>query len=478
MKKEYGFLVGGEWRKSSEKMEVRNPYNNQILTKVNLAQKKDIDEGISLSVEAFKVTKSFQGYEKADVLRDIVHSLVKRREEIARIITLESGKPIRDALGEVDRGISTFTIASEEANRIGGEYLPLNITPAAKMRVGITRRFPIGPIAAITPFNFPLNLVAHKVAPAIAAGNPIVLKPPSKAPVTSLILGEIILETEWPKDAFSVLPCSREVGESLVTDQRFKMLSFTGSRDVGWSMKERAGARKKVVLELGGNAGLIIHEDANIEYAAQRATVGSFSFSGQICISVQRLYIHEKVYEPFLKEFIKNVKKIKIGDPSKPETDIGPMVDDKAALRTQKWLEEGIKEGAKVLTGGKARGRFFEPTVISNASKGSKICSEEAFAPLVTVFPYKDIDEALNEVNNSYYGLQAGIFTNDHRVIWKAFEKLDVGGVIVNDIPTFRVDNMPYGGIKESGFGREGIKYAIDEMTEIKVMVLNFDVPG
>ena len=473
MKDKYEFLVGGKWRNSPEKIEIRNPYNGRPVAVVNLALKEDVEDAIAMAEDAFKETKALPGYKKAEILKDIARGLEERREEIGKIITIESGKPIKDALAEVDRGICTFTLGSQEATRLGGEYLPLDITTASEGKVGITRRFPIGPIAAITPFNFPLNLVAHKLSPAIASGNPVVLKPSSKAPITALILAKIIEKTDWPAGALSVLPCSREIGNTLVTDKRFKMLSFTGSRAVGWSMKERAGPKKRVVLELGGNAGLIVHKDADIKFAANRAAVGAFSYAGQICISVQRIYIHDEVYDAFMDEFIKNVNDLRLGDPFDPETDIGPMIGEGAVERTKEWVEEGVRAGAMVLTGGKARGGvFFEPTVIADAEKDSRICCEEAFAPIVTVFRYNNIDGAFNEVNDSIYGLQAGVFTSEIGTAFKAFERLDVGGVIINDVPTFRVDSMPYGGVKESGFGREGVRYAIEEMTELKIMVI------
>ncbi|MEE9593819.1 MAG: aldehyde dehydrogenase family protein, partial [Candidatus Hydrothermarchaeales archaeon] len=349
-----------------------------------------------------------------------------------------------------------------------------DITKAAKGRIGITRRFPIGPIAAISPFNFPLNLVVHKVAPAIASGCPIVVKPPSKTPITSLILAEIVMETELPKGAFSMLPCNTEVAEPLITDPRLKMLSFTGSAAVGWALKKKADPRKKVILELGGNAGMVVHKDADVDLAVSKALVGSFAYAGQVCISVQRLYVHKEIYKPFMEKFIERVKGLKLGDPLDPNADLGPMVDEKVAKRTEEWVKEAIQDGAKVLTGGKADGRYFEPTVIVNVPPQSKVCTEEIFAPVVNIFEYGDIEEALDGINDSHYGLQAGIFTNDHDVIWRAFERLEVGGLMINDTPMFRVDNMPYGGIKDSGYGREGLKYAIEEMTELKLMVLNF----
>jgi glyceraldehyde-3-phosphate dehydrogenase (NADP+) len=471
---EYKLLVAGEWRESDSKVEVLNPYDDSVIAIVSFASKDDVEDAIRGAVEAFEETRKLPSHVRAKILMQISQGIEKKKDEIARTITLESGKPIGAAKGEVARAVSTFVIAAEEASRIGGEVIPLDVTRAAEGRIGITRRFPIGPIAAITPFNFPLNLVAHKVAPAIASGCPVIVKPPSKTPITSMILAEIAMETELPKGALSIVPCNTEIAEPLITDPRLKMLSFTGSAAVGWSLKKKADPRKKVVLELGGNAGFVIHRDADIDQAVRKALVGSFAYAGQICISVQRLYVHEDIYEPFMERFIEEVKGLKLGDPLDPNMDLGPMVDEKSVKRTQKWVEEAVDDGAKVLVGGKAQGRYFKPTVIVDAPPKSKVCSEEVFAPVVAVFKYRDIDEALDSINDSHYGLQAGIFTNDHEVIWRAFERLEVGGVIINDTPMFRVDNMPYGGIKDSGFGREGLKYAIEEMTELKLMVLNF----
>ncbi len=471
---EYRLLVGGEWRVSEEKVDIINPYDDSVVARVSFATEKDVEDAIESAAMAFEKTKTLPSYVRSRVLAQISKGIEERKDELARTIALESGKPIGSAKAEVARAVSTFAIAAEEANRIGGDMIPLDVTEAAKGRIGITRRVPIGPIAAITPFNFPLNLVAHKVAPAIASGCPVIVKPPSKTPITSLKLGEIAMKTELPKGAFSVLPCSTKVAEPLITDPRLKMLSFTGSAAVGWSMKKRLDPRKKIILELGGNAGMIIHRDADIDYTVGKAVVGAFAYAGQICISVQRLYLHEDIYDAFMKKFIDKVKKLKIGDPLDPSNDLGPMIDEEAAKRTQEWVEEAVRDGAKVLVGGKASGKYFEPTVLVNAPPQSKVCSEEIFAPVVAVFKYRDIDEALDGVNDSHYGLQAGLFTNDHDVIWRAFERLEVGGLIVNDTPLFRVDNMPYGGIKDSGFGREGLKYAIEEMTELRLMVLNF----
>ena len=394
-----------------------------------------------------------------------------RREELGRLIALEAGKPIRDSLVEVDRAVLTFRLGAEEAERMTGELIPLDLMPSSKDRIGITRRFPIGPIAAISPFNFPLNLAAHKVAPAIASGNPIVLKPPSKDPLTMLAVAEIIEAAGAPAGSVSILPMTRELGDRMVADPRFKLLTFTGSPSVGWRMKERAG-KKKVVLELGGNAGVIVDRSADIGWAVKRSLVGAFAYAGQVCISVQRMFIHEDVWDEFMDAFVAGASTLKVGDPLDPTTDVGPMVDAAAAGRTQRWVDEAIALGGKALLGGTADGTYFPPTILTEVPDTAQVCSNEAFAPLVVAFPFSDLDEAIRRVNDSMFGLQTGVFTNDLAGAWRSFAELEVGGVIVNDIPTYRIDHMPYGGVKDSGLGREGLRYAMDDMTEIRIMVL------
>jgi glyceraldehyde-3-phosphate dehydrogenase (NADP+) len=426
---------------------------------------------VSAAVRAFEVTRRLPAYERGAILRRISEGIRARREELGRLITLEAGKPIRDALAEVDRAVVTFRLGAEEAERMYGEVIPLDIMPASRDRVGITRRFPVGPVAGISPFNFPLNLAAHKIAPAIAAGCSIVHKPPSKDPLTMLTVAEIIAEAGVPEGAVSILPMTRELGDRMVADPRFRLLSFTGSPSVGWRMKERAG-KKKVLLELGGNAGVIVDRSANLEWAVKRIIVGAFSYAGQICISVQRIYVHADVYDAFMARFLDAARGLKVGDPLDPTTDVGPMVDAAAAQRTQRWVEEALQLGGRLLLGGEAQGTFFPPTVLENVPVHAQVCSNEAFAPLVVVFPFRELDEAVRAVNDSFYGLQAGIFTGDLAHAWQAFHELEVGGVIVNDIPTYRVDHMPYGGVKDSGLGREGLRWAIEEMTEIRIMVL------
>jgi glyceraldehyde-3-phosphate dehydrogenase (NADP+) len=352
-----------------------------------------------------------------------------------------------------------------------GEVIPLDLMASSRGRVGITRRFPIGPVAGISPFNFPLNLAAHKVSPAIATGNPIVLKPPSKDPLVMLAVAEIIEEAGAPAGSVSILPMTRELGDKMVADDRFKLLSFTGSPSVGWRMKERAG-KKKVVLELGGNAGVIVDESADLDWAVRRTLVGAFSYAGQVCISVQRMFIHERIWDRFMERFVEGAKALKVGDPLDASTDLGPMVDNAAANRTQRWVDEAVALGGKLLLGGKADGAYFSPTVLTNVPLQAQVCSNEAFAPLVVAFPFKDLDDAIRQVNDSFFGLQTGVFTNDLAGAWRAFGELEVGGVIVNDVPTYRIDNMPYGGVKDSGFGREGLRWAMEDMTEIRIMVL------
>jgi acyl-CoA reductase-like NAD-dependent aldehyde dehydrogenase len=464
--------LAGRWVDSPDVLEVANPADpaNPAGATYN-ATDAQYEEAVQAAVTAFEETRVLPAYERGRALREISAGIKARREELGRIISLEAGKPIRDSLVEVDRAALTFRLGAEEAERMTGELLPLDLLASSKGRVGITRRFAIGPVAAISPFNFPLNLAAHKLAPAIAAGCSIVLKPPSKDPLTMLTIAEIIDGVGLPAGAVSILPMTREQGDRMVADDRFKLLTFTGSPSVGWRMKERAG-KKKVVLELGGNAGVIVDKSADIDWAVKRSLIGGFSYAGQVCISVQRMFLHEDIREAFLAKFVEGVRALKVGDPLLPETDLGPMVDDAAAQRTQRWVDEAVQLGGKVLVGGKADGAYFEPTVLEHVPVEAQVCSNEAFAPLVVVFPFSDFDDAIRQVNDSSFGLQTGVFTNDLANSWKAFNELEVGGVIVNDIPTYRIDHMPYGGVKDSGLGREGLRWSIEDMTELRIMVL------
>jgi acyl-CoA reductase-like NAD-dependent aldehyde dehydrogenase len=399
-------------------------------------------------------------------------AIVERREELARTIVLEAGKPMKTAKIEVDRAAFTFEVAAEESKRIYGEIVPLDWLPGTEGRVAHVRRIALGPIAGITPFNFPLNLVVHKVAPALAAGNPIVIRPASQTPVSALVLGQIVVDAGWPEGGMSVVPSTTESAAPLVEDDRIKLLTFTGSPAVGWELKRRAG-RKRVTLELGGNAPVIVHSDADVEYAAERVAWGGFVQSGQTCISVQRVYVHDAVYDRFAAELLERVARLVVGDPIDETTDIGPLIDDAAAARVEEWLDEAVADGAEVLAGGTRTGRVWSPTVVAGVREELRLSCQEAFAPLVVLSRYADAADALARATASRFGLQAGLFTHDLRLVDAAFDRLDTGGLMVNDVSTFRVDHMPYGGVKDSGAGREGLRYAIEEMTELKLLTFN-----
>lgn len=468
----HAFLIGGEQRSSPNVLEVRYPFDRSVVGNVFLATKDDVLEAIRCADVAFAATRKLSGFEKAKILRETSTLLELNRETFVKTLVLESGKARKDADAEVSRAVTTFAVAAEEAQRIGGEVLPVDITAATKGRKAITQRFPLGPVAAITPFNFPLNLVAHKLAPAIAAGCPVVLKPASKTPLCALLLGEIILRAGWPGKALSIVPCRSADAEPLITDERIRLLTFTGSPLVGWDLKNRAG-KKKVVLELGGNAAVIVHEDADLKLAAQRLKIGGFYYSGQNCIHSQRILVHKKIEKEFTKEFLAQVKSLKLGDPLDKTVDMSAMISAKDTGRITQWVDEARKKGAKVLCGGKTADGIFQPTVLANVPHSCLVVKEEVFAPVVILETYTTFDEALQKVNDTKYGLQAGVFTNNINLVMKAFSELEVGGVIINDMSSFRVDNMPYGGIKDSGFGREGIKYSIQDMTDLKVLVMN-----
>ncbi len=465
--------LAGRWVESPDMLIVTNPARpDEPAGATYYATPEQYEQAVAAAVHAFEKTRKLPAYQRGAALRRISAGIAEQREEIGRLIATESGKPIRDSLTEVDRAVLVFRIGAEEAERIGGEVIPLDLNPASRGRTGITRRFPIGPIAAISPFNFPLNLAAHKLAPAIAAGNPIVLKPPSKCPLTMLRVAEIVSDAGLPEGSVSILPMTRAIGDRMVGDDRFKLLTFTGSPSVGWTMRERAG-KKKVVLELGGNAGVIVDRSADIDWAVGRTLLGAFSYAGQVCISVQRLFVHHELWDEFMRLFVEGARKLSLGDPLDPTTDIGPMVDAGAAERARVWVEEALSMGGRILTGGTAEGSYFAPTVLVDTPPDARVCRDEAFAPVVVAFPFEDFGAAIRAVNDSRYGLQAGVFTNDLAHAWSAFEELEVGGVIVNDVPTYRIDHMPYGGSKDSGLGREGVRYAIEDMTELRIMVLS-----
>ncbi len=465
-------LLAGRWVDSPDPLLVTNPARpGDPAGATYHATEAQYEEAVTAAVAAFEETRRLPAYERGRILRAISAGIAARREELGALICREAGKPIRDALVEVDRAALTFRLGAEEAERLVGETIPLDLMPASRGRVGITRRFPLGPVAAISPFNFPLNLAAHKLSPAIAAGCSVVLKPPSKDPLTMLTVGEIVAEAGLPQGAVSILPMTRQLGDRMVEDERFKLLTFTGSPSVGWRMKARAG-KKRVVLELGGNAGVIVDRSADLDWAVRRTLIGAFTYAGQVCISVQRMFVHEDVWDEFMAKFVEGARNLKLGDPADPQTDLGPMVDEAAAARTQRWVDEAVALGAKLLLGGKADGTYFPPTILTDTPVTAQACSNEAFAPLVVAFPFRDFGDAIARVNDSMFGLQTGVFTNDLAHSWAAFEGLEVGGVIVNDVPTYRIDHMPYGGVKDSGLGREGLRWAVEDMTELRIMVV------
>jgi acyl-CoA reductase-like NAD-dependent aldehyde dehydrogenase len=467
------FLLDGKWISAGRKVaEVRSPYDQSVVGAVAQATPADAEAAIAAAVRAFAVTRKLPAYERQRVLRKVAEIIRAQREPLARTLAQEAGKPIKTSRAEIDRAAFTFDIAAEEAARIHGEYLPLDLQESTKGRWGMVRRFPLGPISGITPFNFPFNLVGHKVAPAIAAGCPILIKPAPQTPLSALNLARLVTEAGWPAGALAVLPLANEDAAILVEDGRLKLLSFTGSAAVGWSLRSKAG-KKRVVLELGGNAGVIIHADADVDYAAERCAVGGFSYAGQSCISVQRILVHASILERFIATFVPKTKALRTGDPMDERTDVGPLIRPADADRVEQWIAEAVAAGAKVLCGGTRSGSVFEPTVLVNTQPTMKVNCQEVFAPLVTVESYSDFNDALERVNDSPYGLQSGVFTRDAALIFKAYEELEVGGVMIGEVPTFRLDSMPYGGVKDSGMGREGLRYAIEEMTEPKLLVMN-----
>jgi acyl-CoA reductase-like NAD-dependent aldehyde dehydrogenase len=474
MVREYGFLVNGKWMESPKKREIRSPYNDEVVSVINIPALKESREAIDSAEKAFEKFKNSPSYERSEILRRIADGIERRKEELARTIAEENGKPIKTARVEVARAVMTFTLGAEEANRFsGGELVPIDVIPGNEERFGMSRRFPLGIIIGISPFNFPLNLVAHKVAPSIATGNAMILKPASQTPLSAVKLGEIVMESGLIPGGLNILPLPGSQIEPIIEDNRIRKVSFTGSDEIGWELVKKF-SKKKVTLELGGNAASIIDEDPpDLEFAVSRNCWGAFYQAGQSCISVQRIYVHDTIFDKFMDMFIQKTKALKLGDPMLEETDVGPVIDNSAADRIMKWIDEAVDGGAKLLTGGGRDGRLIEPAVLTDVPPTVKVSCDEVFGPVVHVERYKEFDEALRWVNNSRFGLQAGVFTKDMKKAFDAYRALEVGGVIVNDYPSFRVENMPYGGVKDSGVGREGIRYAIEEMTELKLMVVN-----
>ena len=470
--KTYPYYLANQAKTSKTMLAVRDKFSGKIATQVAVPDAKAIEKAIAASVQATVPMRNFKPWARQAVLQHCAQRFAERRDELAESLCIEAGKPIKDAVGEVTRLIETFQIAADEAVRINGETLNLELASRLDGYHGYTRRVPLGPVSFITPFNFPLNLVAHKVAPAIAAGCPFVLKPSEKTPIGALIIGEILAETDLPKGAFSILPINGEHAGALVEDPRFKLLSFTGGQ-IGWELKARAG-HKKVVLELGGNAACIVDADQepHLKRIVERLVFGAFYQSGQSCIGVQRIYIHDDLYDALKKRLVVATKKLKSGNPANRETFLGPMIDEAAAERLHGWIKEAQKAGGKLLCGGSRHGNMLDATLMENVPSDAKVNREEAFGPFALLARYSKFDDAIAMVNDSDYGLQAGIFTDSLDHAMRAWNELDQGGVIVNDIPSFRVDNMPYGGGKLSGFGREGIRYAIEDMTDIRLLVM------
>jgi acyl-CoA reductase-like NAD-dependent aldehyde dehydrogenase len=466
------FLLDGKWMEEGDLVEIRAPFDGTVVGRVFQGRREHAEAAIAAAVKAFGTTRRLPAFERQRVLRRVAEGIAQRKEEFAHTLAQEAGKPIKAARSEVERSVFTFSVAAEESTRIYGEYLPLDWQEFTAGRWGIVRRFPLGPIAGITPFNFPLNLVAHKVAPAIASGCTMVLKPAPQTPLTALLMAEAVQQAGWPDGALNVLPLSNEDAGLLVTDERLKLISFTGSAAVGWDIKRRAG-KKKVALELGGNAGVIVHSDADLMYAAERCVTGGFAYAGQSCISVQRILVERSIQERFTELFLAGVRKLKTGDPLLESTDVGPLIRETDAIRAHDWIQEAVRGGARLLCGGQRKGSVVEPTVLSGTRAEMKVNCQEIFAPVVTIEGYHDFYDALRQINSSPYGLQTGIFTRDAKLLFDAFEELEVGAVMAGDVPTFRIDHMPYGGIKESGLGREGLRYAIEEMTEPKLLVMN-----
>lgn len=471
LKPSYPYYLAGEAVAANTDLAVTDKFTGEVATRVALADPAAIDAGIAAADASAVAMRKLPPYERQAILNHCAGRFAERFEELAMSLCIEAGKPIKDARGEVSRLIDTFRIAAEESVRIGGEVMNLEISPRAQGYRGMFPKVPIGPCSFISPFNFPLNLAAHKIAPAIAVGCPFVLKPASRTPIGALVIGEILTETKIPKGAFSILPCSRDGADLFTTDERLKLLSFTGSPGVGWKLKVKAG-KKPVVLELGGNAACIVDQDADLDDATDRLIIGAFYQSGQSCIGVQRIVVHESVYDALRDRLVAATRKLIAGDPKNEDTFIGPMISEGEAKRLEGWIQAAVTAGASLLCGGKRDGAMLEATLLEDVPKTQDVCTQEAFGPVAVLSKFSCFDDALREVNDSDFGLQAGIYTHDLYKMQKAWDELDVGGVVIGDVPSWRVDNMPYGGVKDSGLGREGIRFAMEDMTEIRNLVI------
>jgi acyl-CoA reductase-like NAD-dependent aldehyde dehydrogenase len=471
LRERYPYYLDNRPQQPNADLEVTNKYTGEVASRVALANKEVLDKAIAAATKAAAPMRRLAAWQRKAVLQHLAARCRERAEEFAQQLTIEAGKPIKYSRLEVTRLIDTVEIAAEEAVRLVGETLPIDISERAAGYRGIWKRVPLGPCAFITPWNFPLNLVAHKIAPALACGCPFVLKPASTTPIGALTLGEILAETDLPEGAFSILPLNTSDADAMVEDERIKKLSFTGSTKVGWALRDRAH-KKHVTLELGGNAACVIERDADLDDAVDRNVFGGYYQSGQSCISVQRIFAHESVYSKFRDKFVPAVKALKMGDPRDEDTFIGPIISEHDAQRIERTIQDAVKRGAKLLTGGRREGNMIEPAVLENVPMDSEAACEEIFGPVTTLTPFSNFKQAIDLVNSSRYGLQAGVFTNDIRRIQQAWDELEVGGVMINEVPSFRVDHMPYGGTKDSGMGREGIRWAIDSMTEVRLMVI------
>lgn len=472
MATQYKLYIDGKWLETEDKLEVENKYTKEVHAVVSKAGEKEVDQAIAAASKAFK-EKEIAPYERYQILKRVSELLAERKEEIAQNLSIEAGKPLKQSRTEVDRAVQTVEQSAEEAKRISGEGVPVNAAPGSENRMAFTIRVPAGVVGAITPFNFPLNLVVHKVAPALAAGNTVVLKPASNTPVTSLILAELFEEAGLPAGFLNVVVGSGSVvGQQMMEDKRIRLYTFTGSTKIGLRLKQTTGINK-LILELGNNSPVIVDKAADIDQAAENISQKSFAFAGQTCISVQRIYVHEELKEEFQKKFIAAVEKLKVGDPSDPETDVGPMIAEEEAERAEEWVKDAVDQGAEIIHGGNREGSLYYPTVVDKVNKGMKVVSEEVFAPIVSLISFNDLDQCINELNESPYGLQGGIFTKDLDTAFYAARKVEVGGLMINDSSQYRVDLMPYGGIKDSGWGKEGPKYSVQEMTEERLIVFN-----
>ncbi len=467
-------LLAGEWVERSEKIEVFNPYDNSLIDTVPKATPEDVEKAVEAAKKGQKEMAALSAYERYEILKRAAEIMERRKEELATMVSKEVGKTIKEARGEIARALQTLTLSAEEAKRLAGEQVRFDAAPTGKGKVGLYIRVPIGIVAAITPFNFPVNLAMHKIAPALAAGCSVILKPPSVTPLSSLIMGEIFLEAGVPPLAFQVITGpGGQVGEALASHPDIRKVSFTGSRDVGKRIMSVAGF-KRCTMELGSNAAVIICEDAELDKAFPRVVLAAYALAGQVCISVQRIFVHKNLFDEFVERYVKTAESLKVGNQLLEETDVGPLVEEKEAKRVKEWIDEAVSKGAKLLTGGEINGALMKPAVVVNCPKETKLFRAEAFGPVVIINPVESLEEGIAEANDSVYGLQAGIYTRNLYHAWKAAMEVEAGGVIINDVPTFRVDLMPYGGLKESGIGREGPRYAIEEMTEIKLIC--FDI--